>query len=110
MHCAGADFVDRSDVPTEMMVPGCVRAREGDHVVIAAVDAVQERNVVAGMVGQTHAEHARVEIDRFGYVAREQQDMSEPSRARAWQRAAEWGPALARAGRLERKMRLFVWR
>src|SRR6185312_4728347 len=57
---AGADLVDRAHVPAEMMVAGGVGTREGDHVMIAAVNAVQESNIVAGMIGQPHPEHASV--------------------------------------------------
>src|ERR1700722_12266361 len=48
VHGAGADFVDRAHVPTEMMVAGSVRAGKRDHVMIAAVNAMQEGDVVAG--------------------------------------------------------------
>ena len=65
MHRADADLVDASDVPAEVMMARRVRSRERDHVVVAAVDSVQERDVVARMVGKPQAQHARVELDRF---------------------------------------------
>src|SRR6478672_9952149 len=36
VHGAGADLVDRTDIPTEAMMAGSVRARKRDHVMIAA--------------------------------------------------------------------------
>ena len=74
---AGADLVDAADVPTEMMMAGRVGAREGDHVMVAAVDAVQERDVVAGMIRQPHPEDARVKFDALAHVAREDQHVRE---------------------------------
>src|SRR3984885_12393960 len=47
---ASPDFVDRADVPAEMMMAGSIGARERDHVMIAAMDAVKESDVIAGMV------------------------------------------------------------
>ena len=51
VHGAYPDLIDRADVPAEMMVAGRLRAGKGNHVVIAAMDAVQERDIVARFVG-----------------------------------------------------------
>ena len=58
---------------------------------IAAVDAVQERDIVAGTVGQPQAEHAGVELDRLRHVAGEQQHMREPARKGAPDAASATG-------------------
>ena len=42
VHGAGSDLVDRTDVPAEMVMAGRVRSRESNHVMIAAVDAMQK--------------------------------------------------------------------
>jgi hypothetical protein len=110
MHRAGADFVDRSDVPAEMMMARRLRARECDHVMIAAVDAMQERDVIPGMVGQAQAQNARVELYRFSDIAGEHQDMGEPPGPRARHLAAERSAALAGRTRLKEEMTLFIRR
>ena len=67
---ADADVVDRADVPAEMMQARPVRLHEGDHVVIAAVDAVHEGDEIAGAIRQPQTEHVAVEIDRPRNVGR----------------------------------------
>src|SRR6185312_21856 len=75
MHGASPDLVDRAHVPAQVMQPRRVRVGEGDHVMIAAVNAVQKRDPVAGPVGEAQAEHAGIELDRALDVAAEQEDM-----------------------------------
>src|SRR6185312_434498 len=87
-------------VPAEMMVAGGVRTREGDHVMIAAVNAVQESNIVAGMIGQPHPEHASVELDRLADIGGEHQHMRQAPRPRPRHGAAEGRSALTSYGLL----------
>src|SRR3984885_11699687 len=110
VHCADADLVDRSDIPAEMMMARSIRECERHQVMIASVYAVKERDIVAGTVGQAHAQHARIKLNRLPHVARKQQDMGEPPRPRARDLTPEWRPTLAGKRRLERETGLFVRR
>ncbi len=95
VHGARADLVDAADIPAEVMRAGRIGAREGDHVMIAAVNAVQKGDVVSGVVGEAQSDDARIEFDRLRNVGREHEDMREAARIGALHRAAERGPALA---------------
>src|SRR5580693_9917060 len=75
MHGAAADVVDGAHVPAQMMQAGRARFDEGDHMVIAAVNAVQESDAVAGPVGEAQAERSCIELDRLLDVAGEEEDM-----------------------------------
>jgi hypothetical protein len=44
----------------------------GDHVVVAAVDAVHERDAIAGAVGQAQPQHMAVKLDGAQHAAAEQ--------------------------------------
>ena len=59
------------------MKAGGVRMGEGDHVMVAPVDAMQKGDAPAGMVGEAHAEDAGVEVDRLRHVPGEQEDVRE---------------------------------
>ena len=110
MHGAGADLIDAADIPAEMVMAGRVRARESDHVMVAAMDAVQKSDIVARMVGEPKAEHAGVELDRLRHVRREHQDMREAARIGALHRAPEGRAALPRPRRDGREDALLVRR
>jgi hypothetical protein len=77
-------------------------------MMVAPMDAVQKRDVVARMIGQAQAEHTGVELDRLAHVTREHQDVCEAARVRASHRAAERRPTLTGAGGADRKPALFV--
>src|SRR5579863_7701308 len=98
MHGACADLIHRANIPTEMMVARSVRARECDHVMVAAMDAVHECNIVAGMVGQAHAKSPRIEFDSLTHIAGEHEDVRKTTWSRARHGAAKRRTALTRAG------------
>jgi hypothetical protein len=75
MHGAAADVVDRAYVPAQMMQSRRVRVREGDHVMIAAMNAVQEGDAVAGSIGEAQTQRALIELNRLLDVSREQEHM-----------------------------------
>src|SRR5258708_39291166 len=75
MHGAATDVVDRTHVPAQMMEARRVRFDEGDHMMIAAVNPVQEGDAVAGPVGEAQAEGAGVKLNRLFDVASEEEDM-----------------------------------
>ena len=110
MHGAPADVVDRADVPAQMMQPRRVRVREGDHVMVAAVDAVQKGDAVAGPVGEAEAQRARIELNRLLDVAREQEDMRQTPGPHARDVAPERRAALARADRDVGKLGFLIGR
>src|SRR4029077_14111250 len=83
---------------------------ECDQMMVAPMDAVQKRDVVAGMIGQAQAEHTGVELDRLAYVTREHQDVCETARVCASHRAAERRPTLTGSGGADPKPALFVGR
>jgi hypothetical protein len=60
--------------------PGPFRFHEGEHVVVAAVDAVHEGDHVARAIGEAKPQHAAVELDGLRDVAGEDQHMGEPAR------------------------------
>ena len=97
VHGAGADLVDRSNIPAEVMMARRIRACEGDHVMITAMNAVHERDIVAGIVGDAHAEHPRIKFDRFRHVGGEHKDVRETPGPCARHRAAKRRPAFTRA-------------
>src|SRR5277367_4959224 len=99
MHGAAADVVDRAHVPAQMMQARRARCDERDHMMIAAVNAVQEGDAVAGPVGEAQAERAGIELNRLLDVAREQEHMGETSGRDARNVAPERRPTLARADR-----------
>src|SRR5271157_5041322 len=110
MHRADADLVDAADVPAQMMEAGRVRFREGDHVMIAAVDAVQEGDAVARMVGKAKSEDAGVEVDRSPHVPGEHQDVREPARKGAIDVAPEGRAPRAGPDRRQRERALIARR
>ena len=79
-------------------------------MVIAAVNAVQEGDAVAGPVGEAQAQHARIELNRLLDVAREQEHMRETSGMHARNVAPERRATLARSDRDLRKLGLLVRR
>ena len=83
-----------STLPTsqrEMMEAGRVRMGEGDHVMVAAVDAVQKGDAVAGMVGEAHAE-------RRAYRSRSPSSTSRVKRRTCERRRGQVRGAAARPG------------
>ena len=70
----------RADVPTAMVEAGRRRLHQRQHVMIAAVDAVQEGDAVGGAIGQAQAQRTLVEGGRGLDVAREDQHMRQPAR------------------------------
>ena len=66
-------------------------------MMVAAVDAVQEGDAVAGPVGEAQAQRARIELNRLLDVAGEQKDMREAPGRDARNVAPERRAALARA-------------
>ena len=110
MHRACPNLVDAAHVPAEMVMAWSVRARESHHMVVAAMDSVQESDVVAGMIRKSEPKNAGVKLDRLRHVRREHQDMSEPARIGAFQRTPEGRAALPRAGRDGREDALLVRR
>src|SRR5580692_6087952 len=75
MHGAAADVVDRAHVPAQMMQSRRARFDEGDHMMIAAVNPVQEGDAFAGPVGEAQPKRARIELNRLLNVAGEEEDM-----------------------------------
>src|SRR6185312_8467900 len=75
------------------------RCDEGDHMVIAAVNPVQEGDAVAGPVGKAQAQRTRIELNRLLDVAGEEEDMRQAPRPDAGNLAPERRPALARSAR-----------
>ena len=110
MHGAAADVVDRAHVPAQMMQARRARFDEGDHMMIAAVNAVQEGDAVAGPVGEAQAERSRIELNRLLDVAREQEDMRQAPGRDARNVAPERRAALARADGDLGEIRLLVGR
>ncbi len=97
---AEADIVEARDVPARMVQAGPAGFRECDHVMVARMRAVQERDEVAGAVGEPQAEHFRVESGLPGHVGREQQHVRQASRPdRRGGRAAGCGGLPGRDGR-----------
>jgi hypothetical protein len=92
------------------MMARSVRARKGDHVMIAAVDAVQEGDIVAGMIGQPHAEHAGIELDRLADIGGEHQHMRQAPRPCPRHGAAERRSALTGSSFLVAEAGLLVGR
>ncbi len=105
-----ADVVDRADVPAAMVKAGTAGLREGDHVVIAAVDAVQERDHPARLVGQAQAQYPRVEGERARHVAGEQQHVRHAPRLGGRRLTAHRRPAAVRRRAVEPHLRLRVRR
>ena len=66
-------------------------------MMVAAVDAVQKGDAVAGPVGEAQAQRARIELNRLLDVAGEQEDMREAPGHDARNVASERRAALARA-------------
>ena len=110
MRGAAADVVDGADVPAQMMKAGRAGCDEGDHMMIAAVNPVQEGDAVAGPVGEAQAERARVELNRLLHVAREQEHMGETPGIHALYISPERRATLARADRKFRELGLLVRR
>src|SRR5690242_8490678 len=110
MHGAAPDVVDRAHVPAQVMESRRGRLDEGDHVMVAAVDAVQKRDAVARPVGKAQAERSRIELNRAPDVAGEEQDMRKAPRRDALNVSTEWRAAHAGARRDLRELRLLVWR
>src|ERR1700678_875182 len=75
MHGAAADVVDRAYIPAQMMQSRRARFDEGDHVMIAAVNPVQEGDAVAGPIGEAQTQRARIELNRLLDVSREHEHM-----------------------------------
>src|SRR5271169_1338324 len=92
-----ADVIDRAHVPAQMVKAGRVRFDEGDHMMIAAVNPMQEGDAVAGPVGEAQAQRAGIELNRPLDVARKQEHMRETPGVHAPNVAPEWRAALARA-------------
>ena len=57
------DIVDRRDVPAQMMQARTFGLHEGDHVMVASVDAVHERDEVTGTIRETQVNSS---ADRCG--------------------------------------------
>src|SRR5579863_8490517 len=110
MHGAPPDLIDRANVPAQVMQPRRVRVRESDHVMVAAVNAVQKGDAVAGPVGEAQAKHPGIELDRALDVAGEEKDMRQTPGHDALNIPPERGAALARAGGNFRELRLPVGR
>jgi hypothetical protein len=49
---------DAADISAEMMVARRAQLAESDHVMVAAVNAMQKRDAVAGMIGEPQSELA----------------------------------------------------
>ena len=79
-------------------------------MMIAAVNAVQEGDAVAGPVGEAQAERARIELNRFLDVAGEQEDMRQAPGRDARDVAPERRAALARTDRDLGELRLLIGR
>src|SRR5208337_5638876 len=77
MGRADADLVDAADVPAQMVEAGRIRFRERHHVMVAAVDAVEEGDAVPRMVGDPHPEYSCIEVHRLAHVAGEHEHMGE---------------------------------
>src|SRR3984957_16632823 len=99
MRGAPTDVVDRAHVPAQMMQARRARCDEGDHMMVAAVDAVQKGDAVAGPVGKAQPQRPRIELNRLLDVAREQEDMREAPGRDARNVAPERRAALAGADR-----------
>src|ERR1700722_2666967 len=97
MHGAATDVVDRTHVPAQMMQSRCARFDEGDHMMIAAMNSVQEGDAVAGPVGKAQTQRARIELNRLLDVAGEEEDMRQTTGRDARNVAPERRTALARA-------------
>ena len=110
MHGAAADVVDGAHVPAQMMQSRRARFDEGDHMMIAAVNPVQEGDAVAGPVGEAQTQRARIELNRLLDVAREQEDMRQAPGRDARNVAPERRAALAWAAGDLREIRLLVGR
>src|SRR5262249_12665250 len=95
LHRASADLLEGADVPARMMQAGAVGAREGDHVMVAAVDAVHEGDVAARPVGEAGAKKTAVEGDSLLDIRGEQEDVGEATRPRRYGLRAEGGVARA---------------
>ena len=110
MHGAAADVVDGAHVPAQMMQARRARFDEGDHMMIAAVNAVQEGDAVARPVGQAQAKRARIELNGLLDVAGEQEDVRQAPGRDARDLRAERRAAFARLAGDVRKLGLLVGR
>jgi hypothetical protein len=72
-HRAEADIVDARNIPAAMVETGRDGFHQRKEMMIAAVDAMHERDEIGGAVGQAQAKRPFIEGDRFRYVARENQ-------------------------------------
>src|SRR5438105_3038350 len=75
VHRSEADRVDGWNNPADMMKARPVGFQKRDHVMITAVNAVEKSDLVCRAVRQTHAQNARIEIDRSIDVRRETKDV-----------------------------------
>ena len=104
MHGAEADLIDAAHVPAQVVHAGPARLAERNHVVIAAVHAVHERDAFAGMVGKPEPKHLRIEFDGLHHVRGEHQHMREPAGMGAFDGAAVRRAAMERRrGRLDER-------
>ena len=78
-------------------------------MMVAAVDAVQKGDAVAGPVGEAQAQRARIELNRLLDVAREQENMRQAPGRDALDVTSERRAALARADWRRPKTQTFRW-
>src|SRR5690348_12371332 len=64
-------------------------------MMIAAVDAVHERNQIRRAIRQAQAKRPLIEGDRVGYVARENKDVRQATRTNQRRFRARGGPGLS---------------
>jgi hypothetical protein len=78
---ADANVVDARDIPTRMMQSRAVGFREREHMMVARMRAVHERDDVTGMIGQPQAQRIGIEANRSQYIGAEEKDVRQPARA-----------------------------
>src|SRR5215469_10163096 len=79
-------------------------------MMVAAVNAVQKGDAVAGAVGKAQAEHAGIKLDRLLDIAGEQEHMRETPGSNAFHVAPERRAALAGASGNLRELGLLTRR
>src|SRR6185369_11227259 len=105
LHCAKTYFIHRPDVPTAMVQTGSTRFGKGDHVMVAAVDAMHKGDAISGAIREPEPQYFLIERDRFADIHGKHKNVREPARLNSRRSTAIWSAALAGGNRriLERR-------